>query len=167
MISPLIKLSLSLSVLMMLTGCASNPPQAPESIRQVAQIETTGVKLIQQGDRLMVIIPTDYYFEPQSARVNPDHEKGLTAIAKFVKNFADQYPNSAIRVTGYTDNVFDQTTQVKLSQAYAETIGSYLFNAGIPLKRLALQGRGSNEPIASESEPSSKAMNRRVIVQVN
>lgn len=155
-------------------GCSSTPPSAPAGaklspaeVRQVAQLETTGVKLIQQGDRLIVIIPTDFYFEPQSTKTNPDREQYLIAIAQFVKNFANRFPNTVIKVTGYTDKVMSPADQVLFSQKYAEAIGSFLFNAGIPSQRLAIVGRGSSEPIANEEQPSSMAINRRVVIRVN
>ncbi len=164
------------SLTLVIAGCSSSPETiqtvqpnklSPEQVRQVAQLETIGMKLLQQGDRLTVIIPTDYYFESQSTTVDPDHEKGLIAVAQFVKNFANQYPNSVIRVTGYTDKVMSPADQIKFSQKYAESIGAFLFNAGIPKQRLAILGRGSSEPIANESQPGSMAMNRRVVIRVN
>ncbi len=156
-------------------GCSSQPPAAPTvgakllpaEVRQVAQLETTGVKLIQQGDRLIVVIPTDYYFEPQSTKINPDHEQGLIAIAQFVKNFANRFPDSVIKVTGYTDKVMSPADQVLFSQKYAEAIGGFLFNAGIPSQRLAIIGRGASEPIANEEQPAGMALNRRVVIRVN
>jgi outer membrane protein OmpA-like peptidoglycan-associated protein len=159
----------------LLAGCSSEtaPENAsvqktpPALARQVAQLETTGVKMIQQGDRLMIIIPTDYYFEPQSTRINSDHEKGLLAIAQFTKNFADRYPNSVIKVTGYTDKMMSPADQTLFSQKYAEAIGSFLFNVGLPMQRLAISGRGSNEPIANETQPGSMSMNRRVVIRIN
>ncbi len=88
-------------------------------------------------------------------------------MADLVRHYADRYPNAAIRITGYTDQVFNDQTQLKLSQSYAEVIASYIWSTGIDRKRLIVQGRGSSDRIASEIEPTSNALNRRVVVQIN
>ncbi len=164
---------LLISVLALLSGCASappTPPPAPVVVKkspliqhQVSQIETAGIQVIQQGDRLTMVIPTDQYFEPMTTSVAEGQQKNLQHMAIFVKNFADHYPNSVIRVTGYTDQVFSHKAQLELSQSYASVVSSYLFNTGIDPRRIATQGRGSNEPVAGESTPSRATMNRRVV----
>ena len=114
-----------------------------------------------------MIIPTDRYFEPMTSTIRREQRTNLQQMASFVKNFVTRYPKSVIRVTGYSNRVFDQRTQLQLSQNYAEAIAVYIFNAGIPESRIAIQSRGSNEPIAGEYAPTSMAFNRRVVVQVN
>lgn len=164
---------LMLGLLSSLVGCASQPPppsspsQPPVYKRQVSQMKTVGIQVIQHGDRLMLVIPTDLYFEPKSTTVREERQTDLQEMAKFTKYFADTYPNTIIRVTGYTDRVYSHQTQLALSQSYAEAVSAYLFNAGINPTRIATQGRGSNEPVAEEHAPKSAALNRRVVIQVN
>lgn len=169
------KSCLLFSTLVLLSGCAASPPppvsttviEKPAVKRQVSQLETAGMQIIQQGDRLTIIIPTDVYFEPRTTSIKDEQKANLVKMALFVKNFTDSYPNSVVRVTGYTDHVFSQRNQLELSQSYASAVSSYLFNAGIEPRRIATQSRGNNEPIAAETPPSSSALNRRVVVQVN
>lgn len=163
---------IALALFGFLGGCSSPPPPppppAPPPIKhQVNQMETVGIQMIQHGDRLIMIIPTDRYFEPMSSTVIREQRINLQQMASFVKNFVTNYPKSVVRVTGYSDRVFDQRTQLQLSQNYAEAIAVYIFNAGISESRIAIQSRGSNEPIAGEYAPKSMAYNRRVVVQVN
>lgn len=169
------KKNMLIGALVLLSGCSSAPPPAPSAAnalppplkRQVSQIETAGIQVIQQGDRLTMIISTDSYFDPMSTTVKDERQTDLREMAKFAKSFADTYPNSVIKVTGYTDKVFSHRTQLELSQSYADAVSAYIFNAGADPRRIATQGRGSNEPIAGEYEPTSAALNRRVVVQVN
>lgn len=161
------KYRLLLGAALMLSGCSLQPSAQPVITTQASQIKTTGIDVIQQGDRLTMVVPTDIYFDPMTSTVKEEKQKNLQQMAKFVKNFADTYPNSVIRVTGYTDRVFSSRTQLQLSQNYADAVSAYIFNAGVDSKRIATQGRGSNEPVAGEFEPSSAALNRRVVVQVN
>lgn len=161
----------ALGMIAFLCGCSSPPPPPPPpppAIKhQVSQMETAGIQMIQHGDRLMMIIPTDNFFEPMTTTVKREQKQNLRLMAKFVKTYADRYPTSVIRVTGYSDRVYSQRTQLQLSQNYAEAIAAYIFNTGIAENRLAIQGRGSNEPIAGEYAPASMALNRRVVVQIN
>jgi outer membrane protein OmpA-like peptidoglycan-associated protein len=143
------------------------PPSATEIKHQIVKMETAGMLIIQQGDRLTIIIPTDDYFEPMTTHVKQEKQKDLKKMATFVKNFANRYPLSVIKVTGYTDAVYNYRNQLELSQHYASVVSSYLFDAGIPQNRIATQGRGSNEPIAEATNPSRAALNRRVVVQIN
>ncbi|GEM_PF-7000950 len=165
------KSGILIGVLSLLTGCsqAAPPPiiAAPSIQHLAAQLETAGMQVIQQADRLIIIIPTDSYFEPLTTTIKEKRQPALRQMAHFVKNFANKYPNSVIRVTGYTDQVFSTNTQLKLSQSYADTISAYIFDAGIAPRRIATQGRGSNEPIAGQSQPGSAALNRRVVIQIN
>lgn len=173
------KLCFILGPLLILSGCSMppgnpNPPPPPRTMamykavtRQASQINTAGMDMIQQGDRLTVVVPTDNYFEPMTTTVKEERQTDLRKMAVFVKNFADHYPNSIIKVTGYTDQVFGQATQFKLAQSYASAVSAYLIDAGIAPFRIATQSRGGNESIAQPVPPSSAALNRRVVVQVN
>jgi outer membrane protein OmpA-like peptidoglycan-associated protein len=155
----------------LLPGCTTPPPPPPppplDNQSLALQIKSAGMEIVQFGDRLIIVIPTDLYFKPKTTLVKEEEQLALQGMAQFVKHFANQYPNSVIKVTGYTDRVFSHRTQLDLSQSYAEAISVYLFDAGIDRGRIATQGRGNQETIAGEFEPKSAAFNRRVTVQVN
>lgn len=154
-----------------LSACVEDPPPPPPPKPvlpgQVQQLNMSGVQMIQQADRLTLIISTDTFFVAGTTTVKEDKQILLRNMAQFVKKYSSAYPNSVIKVSGYTDRVLSHKNQLQLSQSYAEAVASYLFNAGINPKRLAVQGRGAYEPIAGEYEPASAAINRRVVVQVN
>jgi outer membrane protein OmpA-like peptidoglycan-associated protein len=157
--------------LILLSGCSTPPPPLPipqTTLRgQVNQMQIAGIQMIEQGDRLMMIIPTDKYFEPGTATVKESQQQNLRHMALFTKQFADAYPNSVIRVIGYTDQVLNQKAQLDLSRSYAEAVSAYIFNAGVDRRRIATEGRGSKEPVAEQAAPRSATLNRRVVVQVN
>lgn len=160
-----------LSICFPMTACVEDPPPppAPKPILQgqVQQLDISGVKMIQQADRLILIISTDSFFVPGTTTVKEEKQADLRNMAQFVKKYSSNYPHSVIKVSGYTDRLLSHKNQLQLSQSYAEAVTAYLFNTGINPKRLAVQGRGSYEPIAGEYEPTSAAINRRVVVQVN
>jgi outer membrane protein OmpA-like peptidoglycan-associated protein len=158
-------------VCFMLSSCVEAPPSQPAPPAklpgQVHQYNIAGIQMVQQADRLIVTISTDVYFVAGTTTVKEERRIDLRNVSEFIKSFSKNYPHSVIKVTGYTDRIFAHKTQLQVSQNYAEAIAAYLFNAGINPKRIAVQGRGASEPIAGEYEPSSAALNRRVVVQIN
>lgn len=68
-----------------------------------------------------------------------------------------------INIIGHTDNDGDEVKNMTLSKARAAAVMNY-FTAkmGIDKKRLQFQGRGENEPIATNGTSEGKAQNRRV-----
>ena len=85
--------------LISLAGCSTQPENTtppPETTvikfqRIASQIQSAGIQIIQQGDRLILIIPTDLYFEPATANVKEERKANLQEMAVFVKNFAEKY----------------------------------------------------------------------------
>ncbi|HWX11210.1 MAG TPA: OmpA family protein [Trinickia sp.] len=68
-----------------------------------------------------------------------------------------------ILVAGYTDNVGNPGSNLKLSTARAEAVRDWLIDAsGIPATQFAIQGYGDTRPIASNATPAGRARNRRV-----
>ena len=55
---------------------------------------------------------------------------------------------------------------LKLSQARAEAVRSYLVSKGLPGDKLSAVGRGESSPVASNDTPDGRANNRRVEIVV-
>jgi outer membrane protein OmpA-like peptidoglycan-associated protein len=76
----------------------------------------------------------------------------------------------AIRVDGYTDNTGDeQRTNLPLSQSRARAIKVFLQQVApenFPDNRFAVQGHGSQDPVASNSTTTGRAQNRRVQISL-
>jgi OmpA-OmpF porin, OOP family len=70
-----------------------------------------------------------------------------------------------IRVDGYTDNTGSDNVNIPLSEARAQSVKSFLQRiapGNFPNKRFAVNGHGSQNPIADNTSASGKAANRRV-----
>jgi outer membrane protein OmpA-like peptidoglycan-associated protein len=73
------------------------------------------------------------------------------------------HPDKRILVAGYTDNVGDSDSNLKLSTARAEAVREWLIEAsGITATQFAIQGYGDTRPIASNDTEAGRAKNRRV-----
>lgn len=90
----------------------------------------------------------------------------LTATAKanldkLVKVFTE-YPDTDIKIYGYTDSAGADDYNMNLSQARAETVKTYLAAKGLAASRFLTVGLGEMEPVATNDTPEGKSQNRRV-----
>ena len=69
-------------------------------------------------------------------------------------------------IEGHTDNTGDNAYNLELSQKRAEAVKKYLTEHGIDPVRLTPKGYGDAQPIADNSTPQGRAMNRRVEVKL-
>lgn len=89
-----------------------------------------------------------------TAKGNQLLDEMLTAIKKL--------NNRQILIIGHTDNQGNPKTNQNLSQARADTVKQYFTQHGIDGKTLQTQGKGSQEPIATNDTPDGRARNRRI-----
>lgn len=71
-------------------------------------------------------------------------------------------PDIRIEIAGYTDNTGSIGVNVRLSQARAAAVRTYLARKGVSPTRTLARGYGSRSPIASSTTPAGRASNRRV-----
>jgi len=69
-----------------------------------------------------------------------------------------------VLVEGHTDSTGKPETNMKLSQARAETVRKYLVDGGIPAEQIRAQGMGQDRPVADNKTSAGRAKNRRVEV---
>lgn len=73
-----------------------------------------------------------------------------------------RHPALKLEIQGHTDNQGKPGYNLKLSQARAETVKTYLKLFGIAEHRLKARGYGETKPVASNQTAEGKAKNRRV-----
>jgi outer membrane protein OmpA-like peptidoglycan-associated protein len=104
----------------------------------------------------------DLYFDTGSSKLRPD------SVVK-LQEFAAALPAAGIldvTVSGYTDNVGSAASNMRLSQARADTVKSDLIRKGIASDRLTSQGYGEENPVADNLTAQGRETNRRVSVEV-
>ncbi|MBH9738067.1 OmpA family protein, partial [Burkholderia cepacia] len=67
-----------------------------------------------------------------------------------------------VTVTGYTDSQGAHAHNVRLSEARARAVATYLRTGGLQAEHFATVGRGAAEPVASNATAEGRAQNRRV-----
>lgn len=77
-------------------------------------------------------------------------------------NYLSLSPNTRVRIEGYTDNVGGAQYNLGLSLARANSVKAILTNANVASSRIETYGSGFEKPVATNSTPSGRQLNRRV-----
>ncbi len=84
------------------------------------------------------------------------------AVLDTVITILRQYPDYKLAISGYTDNVGSEESNIKLSQDRAKACYDYILFRGIKAERLRFAGFGPARPIKSNDTSEGREMNRRV-----
>ena len=71
-----------------------------------------------------------------------------------------------LQITGHTDNVGADNTNLILSKKRAEAVKNYLSGKGIEAARFEVLYFGESKPIADNSTPEGRQRNRRVEMKI-
>ncbi|NOZ34912.1 MAG: OmpA family protein [Chlorobi bacterium] len=104
----------------------------------------------------------DVHFDTNSAKLKPSSYKSLNDLAEFM-----QYKKTLkIELAGHTDSDGNADKNLDLSQRRAETVRNYLIKKSVAPNRLTAKGYGETQPVAANSSPEGKQLNRRTEVRI-
>lgn len=109
--------------------------------------------VIEQDQRARVHFP---FNNAKSPILSTDTEKYFTALV--VKLNA----GSSVLLTGHTDDVGDDETNLQLSLARAEMVQTLLIERGAPANSITVDSKGESEPLQSNATELGRGTNRRV-----
>jgi len=139
----------------------TTPSNWNELIGQIRASDTQNlgiqVNRVRDGS-LRVILPGGTAFRGGSARLNNKMKPVLNAVAAA---FADS-PYLRIKVVGHSDSQGDPVTNQTLSITRATAVVNYLIQRNVKSVLIELEGRGSIDPLMSNSTAQGRAVNRRV-----
>lgn len=101
----------------------------------------------------------DVLFAIDSADINA---AGQEVLARAVEQLNDKGVTGTLLVVGHTDNVGSAQMNQELSVARAESVAEFLRTRLADNLTIETDGRGFDEPIASNDTDAGKALNRRV-----
>ena len=128
-----------------------------------AQMAGTGVEVGRNPDgSVQLIMPGSITFDTNKSNIKPNFYATLNKVAQVL----GEDNQSAILVTGYTDNTGNDSINIPLSQARAQSVKNYLAGKGIASNRIDAQGYGSSNPIADNSTAAGREQNRRVEISI-
>lgn len=114
-------------------------------------------------DRGMVVTMGDLLFDTGSAHLNPG---GLRVVDHLVQ-FMQAYPQRRVGIEGFTDSVGNPGSNQVLSERRADAVRLALIDRGIDAGRLEARGYGEEYPVASNTNPAGRQMNRRVEIVIS
>jgi len=123
----------------------------------------TGVSVSQTADnQLKLDIPSDVSFDTNRYDIKPNLRPILDRFATTL----NQNPVTRVTIIGHTDSTGTDAINNPLSVNRAASTRDYLVARGVAANRIAIDGRGSREPIADNNTGTGRAKNRRVEVLV-
>jgi outer membrane protein OmpA-like peptidoglycan-associated protein len=115
-----------------------------------------------EGNLLSVTFKGDVTFDTNSDVVRP----GLHSEIDRVATVMSQYPNTLIRVEGHTDSVGSDAYNMDLSKRRANAVKQLLMQRNISASRMETVGYGKTMAVASNSNETGRAKNRRVEIKI-
>jgi outer membrane protein OmpA-like peptidoglycan-associated protein len=129
--------------------------------RELRQIEGVEVERT-ADDRLNVSLKNEVLFDVDSSTLRGVARTTLSDVAQV---FA-RYPDQTISIEGHADSTGAASYNQRLSERRAESVRSYLVNAGVPSANLRALGFGETRPRASNDTAEGRQLNRRVEIHV-
>ncbi|MEP7240794.1 MAG: OmpA family protein [Devosia sp.] len=146
-----------------LTGAAVGRYMDQQEAELRAQLQGTGVSVTRAGNQIVLNMPSNITFSIDSATVQPGFNETLVSVGLVLKKFN----KTIVDVYGYTDDTGSLAHNQDLSQRRAVAVATILANQGIDQRRFYIEGRGENDPIASNANEAGRAQNRRVEIQIS
>jgi outer membrane protein OmpA-like peptidoglycan-associated protein len=136
-----------------------------EQQRQAMEQATqgTGVQVSQTADnRLKLEIPSDVSFDTGRSDIKSNFAPVLERFASTLQ----QNPATTVTIIGHTDSTGSDSVNQPLSVDRASRTRDYLTARGVNPGRITIEGHGSREPIAANTDNAGRARNRRVEIYV-
>ena len=105
-----------------------------------------------------VVLSAEALFDFDSARLRPGELPELNSVAQRLLDNPDQ----RVSVIGHTDSTGSAAYNQGLSERRAQSVADYLAARGVARDRMVVQGRGLNEPVATNATREGRQQNRRV-----
>ena len=139
-------------------GSVNDAQEIAKGINPLDPADDIPKPAIQRIEVGKAIVLEGIVFKTGKSTIEPASEANLMDAFNALKD----NPAIAVEIRGYTDNVGKIAGNKKLSLRRAEAVRSWLVMKGIDSRRIAVAGYGPENPIADNSTPEGRAMNRRI-----
>jgi outer membrane protein OmpA-like peptidoglycan-associated protein len=132
--------------------------QAEELARELPP----GASVSRVGEGIAVTFESGILFPFDSTSLKPEARENLRDLARSLRDNA----RTDVLIVGHTDSTGGDAYNESLSERRAGAAASFLGSQGVTRSRLRTEGRGEDEPIASNADESGRQQNRRVEVAI-
>lgn len=122
-------------------------------------LQGTGIEVQRTADNtLNLTMPSNVTFAHDKADLTFEAQNALNSVSQVLNN----YPDSRIAITGYTDDTGSDAYNQRLSEVRAASVANYLALHGVNPARMSQQGMGESSPKVPNTSDANRAINRRV-----
>ena len=125
------------------------------------QIVNKDIKLKSLKENTSFVL-NNIFFGFDSANVKKDSELELERVVELM----NASPTMTVEISAHTDDKGSDAYNIRLSQARAEAVVTYLVQKGITKERLVAKGYGKSQPSVPNDSDENRAKNRRVEFKV-
>jgi OmpA-OmpF porin, OOP family len=123
---------------------------------------STEAQVYRKGNNVL-ISAHGFYFPSGGAEILAQNFELLNKIINAVR----QFPSSRLEISGHTDAIGDEKTNLPLSRKRAENIAKFLVKVGdIKSADIITKGYGESRPVASNKNAEGRAKNRRIEIMI-
>lgn len=108
------------------------------------------------------VVLSNIYFAPNSSSLTIEAIQSLNHLVEFMK----ENPTVRVRINGHTDIGSTPGFNMQLSTSRAKAVRDYLVQMGIKAERIEYKGYGNTQPIADNSTPEGRKLNRRIEIEI-
>lgn len=126
------------------------------------RLRESGVSVTRVGDNIVLNMPSNITFDTDQADLKPQFYDTLNSVALVFQ----EYDQTLIDVVGHTDEDGSEDYNYDLSRRRAASVARYLTAQRLEPNRFSVEGRGEQEPIASNRTAVGKGQNRRVEITI-
>jgi outer membrane protein OmpA-like peptidoglycan-associated protein len=130
--------------------------QVAEELRNIRQLKVT-----EEPRGLVLTLSGSVLFRSGSSDLLPMARRRLNEVAEALKK-----AENPLVIEGHTDSQGPEEFNEELSYQRAESVRDYLVERGVDSSRIRVEGRGEEQPIASNRSPEGRANNRRVEIVI-
>ena len=127
---------------------------------QLAGVESANIQ--RNANLLAVTFKSDVWFDVNSATLKAGGYSELQRVATVL----NQYPQTTIQIAGHTDSTGSEEYNQALSVRRAEAAKNALVGFNVDPARMTTIGFGEAQPVADNSTPQGRQLNRRVQITI-
>ncbi|NTY35920.1 OmpA family protein [Burkholderia diffusa] len=151
----------ALLLCVLLGGCKTPPLHRGLTQTQVTTLKSAGFQETEQGFEFGSAGPILFDFDRYNLK--PDVRRIVERIGRTLRSVGI----NGVRVYGYSDQEGADDYDFELSRRRAEIVAIELVDVGLDAQRIAVVGKGKNDPVGDNRTSAGRAQNRRAAIVVS